>query len=50
MTDGRWMSEASMRVYLDAVAAEEQLADPVLASRWQQIDWIEQNIASWLPW
>ena len=48
MTDGRWRSETSMRVYLDAIAAADSLADSDLNGRLAWISMLESTMGQWL--
>ena len=50
MADGRWHSETSLRVYLDAVAAADTLQDPYLATRFHWTQQLDASILSWLRW
>ena len=50
MSDGRWRSETSMMVYLDATAAADSLADSVMEQRLHWITQLEGTICQWLRW
>jgi len=50
MTDGRWKSESSLRVYLDAVSAADSMSDPHMISRTTWIAQLEATMMRWLRW
>jgi len=46
--DGRWASDASLRVYLDVVATANILSDPSIAPLLQWLLQLERQMSSWL--
>jgi len=48
--DGRWRSDAALRVYLDMVTATDLLEDPRVRARMPWLRELEATLHQWLVW